>query len=173
MTILRNQLQEKGESETNLEKEPFGDPGVTGGLSVAHGSQQLLEENLPHAKDAAGPQNQEAGRSVKRRFERFPVSLPAIVRASQFADMKLHGTIRHIGAGGMMVELRVEVVRGSLIGVVLETRHGPVEVEAEVVWTSVTEGMVRHGLAFQDPKGHDFLADLFTEENPFLGMRQS
>ena len=109
---------------------------------------------------------------MKRRFERLPVSLPVILRAPQFGEAKLSGTARYIGAGGMMVELRVEVVRGSSVRVVLETRHGPVQVEAEVVWTSVTEGIVRHGLTFQDPQGHDFIADLFMGENPFLGMRR-
>lgn len=172
MKIRRKHFQEEDESEANREKEPLGDPGITDGISAAHGSQQL-EENLPHATEPARLQNQKAGRSVKRRFERLPVSLPAIVRAPQFGEAKLYGTARHIGAGGMMVELRVEVVRGSFMGVVLETRHGPVEVEAEVVWTSVTEGVVRHGLAFQDPKGHDFIADLFIGENPFEGMRRS
>jgi hypothetical protein len=169
MKILRKHFQEESESEPDREKERLGDPGVTDDLSAAHGSQQL-EENPPHATEAARPQNQKDGRSVKRRFGRLPVSIPTIVRAPQFGEAKLYGTARHIGAGGMMVELRVEVVRGSFMGIVLETRHGPVEVEAEVVWTSVTEGVVRHGLAFRAPKGDDFIADLFIGGNPFGEM---
>lgn len=37
--------------------------------------------------------------------------------------------VQVISDGGMMLELRVEVVQGSLMNVVIETRHGPGEAE--------------------------------------------
>jgi hypothetical protein len=57
-----------------------------------------------------------------------------------------------------MLEFPVEVVRGSFLRVVLQTRQGPLEVEGEIVWTAFRGGVIRHGFTFPEPKGPDFVA---------------
>ncbi len=99
-----------------------------------------------------------------RRFERISVSLPAIVKTSQFRGMAIRGVVRYIGAGGLMVELPVQVVSGSLVHVQLQTPRGPREVEGKVVWTAINRGKIRHGLAFPDPQGPDFLDEFFCKK---------
>jgi hypothetical protein len=34
-----------------------------------------------------------------------------------------------------------------------------------VVWTASSRQQIRHGVAFPEPKGHDFAMDLFLGEN--------
>jgi hypothetical protein len=99
-----------------------------------------------------------------RQFDRIPVSLPAIVKTSQFRGMAIRGVVRYIAAGGLMVELPVEVVSGSIVRVLLQTRQGPQEVEGKVVWTALNKSKVRHGLAFPEPQGPDFLEEFFRTE---------
>lgn len=100
-----------------------------------------------------------------RRFERIAVSLSATVWASQFQGMGIRGVIRYIAAGGLMVELPVEVVPGSTLRVLFQTPQGPQEVEGRVVWTAFKGSKVRHGLAFPEPRGPEFLEQLFREED--------
>ncbi len=101
----------------------------------------------------------------RRRFARFPVSLPVIGQAPERNEEEFRGTLCDVGAGGMMMELPLEVVPGSEMRAVLQTRRGPVEVEGRVIWTRATGAGVRHGLAFPEPKDRDFAVDLFLAEN--------
>ncbi len=101
----------------------------------------------------------------KRRYVRLPVSLPVIGRAGQFPGEAIRGTIRNVSAGGVMAEFPVEMVPGSSMDLVLQTRWGPLEVEGRVVWTTVSAGRIRHGVAFPEPKGRDFAVDLFVAES--------
>ena len=96
----------------------------------------------------------------KRHFARVSVSLPVVGRAPQFRGVALRGMVRSAGAGGMMVELPVEVVPGSTLRVFLQTERGPLEMEGKVVWTAAAEGATRHGLTFRKPEGLNFIEDL-------------
>lgn len=100
-----------------------------------------------------------------RRFDRVRVALPVIGWAPQFLGTALQGMARYIGARGLMLEFSVEVVRGTLLRVVLSTARGPLEVEGEVVWTAAREGVIRHVLVFPEPKASDFVA-LVAGKNP-------
>ena len=101
----------------------------------------------------------------RRRFPRLPVSLAVNGEASEWSGQALRGNLCNVGAGGMMMELPVELVPGSAMRAVLETRRGRMEVEGRVVWTCATGDRVRHGLAFPEPKDPDFALDLFLAEN--------
>jgi hypothetical protein len=100
------------------------------------------------------------GRVRRRQFDRIPVALPVIGQAPQFREMDLPGMVRSVAPGGLMVEFPVVVVPGSLLRLAIQTGLGPVEVEGRVVWTAVTRGTIRHGLAFPVPKGPDFASEL-------------
>ncbi len=56
-----------------------------------------------------------------------------------------------------MVELPVELVRGSLVRLALPTFQGLLEVEGTVVWIASHGSVIRHGLAFPEPKQADFI----------------
>lgn len=92
----------------------------------------------------------------RRQFARIPVSLPVIGQAPQFREMVLRGMVRSVGPGGLMVEFPVVVVRDSVLRLALQTGLGPLEVEGRVMWTAATGNIVRHGLAFPEPKSPDF-----------------
>ena len=108
---------------------------------------------------------QTGGLPEPRRYARFPVSLPVIGRAVQFPQREIEGVVRSISAGGLMAEFPVQMPPGGAVGLVLQTRHGPLTVEGRVVWTSATRGTVRHGFAFPEPKWPGFAMDLFLDEN--------
>ena len=112
----------------------------------------------PTAQPTSGP-------SGRRRYARFPVSLLILVRAKQFPGRGIPGTVRNIGAGGLMAEFPVQMVPGSAMRLLLQTRGGPLTEEGQVVWTAVTPGAVRHGVAFPEPKGQDFAVDLFVTDH--------
>jgi len=92
-----------------------------------------------------------------RRFSRVPVALPVIGWVPQLLGARLQGIARHVGAGGMMLEFPVELMRGTFLRVVLATVQGPLEVEGKVVWTGAHEGVIRHGLAFRGAKESEFV----------------
>lgn len=124
-------------------------------------ARRVPQTEIPEGEEGAP----ETGRmQVVRRFERVPVSLPAIARAPQFPGTALRGVVLYIAAGGLMVELPVEVVSGSTLWVLLQTRQGPREVEGKVVWTAAAGGTVHHGLAFAEPEEPDFLEEFFGEK---------
>lgn len=105
-----------------------------------------------------------ANLSQIRRFTRFPVSLPVTGRVVELAE-GIEGMARNVGAGGLMAELPVSLPPGSAVGLVLQRRHGPLLVEARVIWTMASGDMVRHGFAFLEPKWPGFAMDLFLDEN--------
>ncbi|MGE5850344.1 MAG: PilZ domain-containing protein [Candidatus Methylomirabilota bacterium] len=136
------------------EKDPLDDPRVTHGICRRHQLQvgeeiEALWGHLPG----------------RRRFGRFPVSLPVTGRSPQIGGEELRGLVRTVGAGGIMVEFPAEVPPGSTIHLVLEIRLGPLPVECRVVWARATAGTVRHGLAFLEYMGRNFATDLFIEEH--------
>ncbi len=69
-----------------------------------------------------------------------------------------------------MAEFPVELVSGSFVDLTLHTQNGLLEEAGRVVWVASTGGTVRHGLAFSEPKGRDYMVDLFLgqlrEEEP-------
>ena len=97
-----------------------------------------------------------------RRFERLPVALPVTGLASQTG---VSGKVSYLGEGGLMVEFPVELKRGTSIRMFLPTFQGLVDVEGTVVWTASQGSVIRHGVAFLEPKGADFIK-LVTGEKP-------
>jgi CheY-like chemotaxis protein len=96
----------------------------------------------------------------QRRFLRFPVYLPVIGFAPQVEQGEILGVVRTASAGGLMVEFPVELAPGSAVDLAILTQRGPLEVEAQTVWTAASEDTVRHGLAFAQPKDLDFAVGL-------------
>ncbi len=107
----------------------------------------------------------------RRQFARIPVTLPIIGRAPQFREMSLPGMVRSISPGGLMVEFSVVVVPGSILRVALQTGLGRLEVEGRVVWTALTRGAVRHGLAFPEPRDPESYTELFDTDSTRPGGR--
>lgn len=105
--------------------------------------------------------SQPRGHLGERRFPRFEVALPVVGRVPQFPERDLHGTVRNIGRGGVMAEFPVELVPGSFVDLTLHTQNGLLEESGRVVWVTRTGGAVRHGLAFSEPKGRDYMVELF------------
>ena len=123
-----------------------------------------MTEISPRRRETVSKAAARTDEAEVRRFERTSVSLPAVVKTSQFRGMVIRGMVRYIAEGGLMVELPVEVVSGSIIHVQLQTRQGLLEVEGKVVWTAINRGKVRHGLAFPDPPSPDFLEKILRIE---------
>jgi CheY-like chemotaxis protein len=92
----------------------------------------------------------------QRRFVRFPVTVAMSLKALQFPDRNLCGTVRDIGRGGFMAEFPVTLVPGSLIQFSLNTPAGPIQETGRIVWAAKTKQAVRHGLAFPEVKPRDF-----------------
>ncbi len=69
-----------------------------------------------------------------------------------------------------MAEFPVELVSGSFVDLTLHTRNGLQEEAGWVVWVASAGATVRHGLAYSEPKGRDYMVDLFLgqlrEEEP-------
>jgi hypothetical protein len=105
--------------------------------------------------------SQPQGYLGERRFPRFEVALPVVGRVPQFPERDIHGTVRNIGRGGLMAEFPVELVSGSFVDLTLDTRNGLQEEAGRVVWVACAGATVRHGLAFSEPKGRDYMLDLF------------
>ena len=104
----------------------------------------------------------ETGRPPGRRqFARFPVFYAAAFRDEHFPGKEISGSVRDIGDGGLMAEFPVQMPCGSAMGLVLQTRRGPLSVEGRVVWTAATQEMTRHGIAFPEPQSMGFALDLF------------
>ena len=123
--------------------------------SIHRGREPDIEpEGLPGSHE----ETPEAGLAPPiRRFARVSVALPAIGWASQFAGMPLRGMVRHIAAGGLMVEFPVEVVPGSTLRIHLETRQTAREMTGKVVWTAADGDTIRHGVSFLEPQDLEFL----------------
>ena len=102
---------------------------------------------------------------ARRRFARFSVSLPAMVRASQLGEQAVSATVWTVSAGGLTLDLPVELAIGTSVALVLQTRQGPINLEGHIVWAHTTKNVVFHGLAFPEPKHQEFALDLFLSEN--------
>lgn len=100
-----------------------------------------------------------------RRFIRLPVAVPVIGRAAQFGETELRGMVRNIGGGGLLAEFPVQIVPESRVSLVLHTRRGPLPVKGHVVWADPPGNTIRHGIAFEKTKGHDFAKDLVLGES--------
>ena len=100
-----------------------------------------------------------------RRFMRLPVAMPVVARTTQLGDTEVHGTVWNIGGGGLMAKFPAQILPGSVVDLVLESHTGPLPVAGEVVWTEPPGHQVGHGIAFREPKGHDFAFGLFLSEN--------
>ncbi len=100
-----------------------------------------------------------------RRYVRLPVAVPVIGRADQFGETELQGTVRNVSGGGLMAEFPVQIVPGTAMALVLQTRHGPLTLTGQIAWADPPDTAIRHGAAYSEPKGHDFALTLFLEEN--------
>ena len=137
-----------------------------------HIDQELNRQVQPEAPEVGEPEAPEVGERmggaekypVGRRFPRFPLYLPVLGLGSQLDHGELLGIVRNVSAGGMMVEFPVELVPGTGLDLALLTQNGPVEVEAQTVWATASQGTVRHGLAFPQPKDYDFAVGLHVEQ---------
>ena len=118
------------------------------------------QREAPEGGEGVGGPGKHPG---QRRFLRFPVYLPVIGFAPQLELGEIIGVVRTVSAGGLMVELPVELAPGSAVDLALLTQRGPLEVEAQSVWTAASGGTVRHGLAFPQPKAFDFAIGLSVE----------
>jgi hypothetical protein len=106
-----------------------------------------------------GPTDAGLGR---RRFLRFPVSLPVIALVPAGPPGELTGMVRNVGAGGLMAEFPRQLTQGSTVELLLRTRRGHVTVAARIVWVAPANGTVRHGCAFPEPKAESFAVELFV-----------
>ncbi len=100
-----------------------------------------------------------------RRFGRLRVLVPVVGRAAQFGDTELHGIVWNIGGGGLMAKFPARIRPGSVVDLILQTRNGPLAVDGQVAWTEPPGTRIGHGIAFPEPKGHDFAVDLFSSED--------
>jgi PilZ domain-containing protein len=100
-----------------------------------------------------------------RRFARFPVSVPVVVRTEQPPGQDIAGMVRNVSVGGLIAEFPQEISSATPVRLLLRTRRGPLEVEARVVWSAATKSKVRHGFAFTQPQDQDFAINLFIGEN--------
>ncbi len=100
-----------------------------------------------------------------RHYARLPASVPVVGRADQFGETEPQGTVRNVSGGGLMAEFPVQIVPGTVMALVLQTRHGSLPVTGQIVWTGPPSDAIRHGVAFSEPKGHDFALTLFLEGN--------
>lgn len=152
MRVVCSYCEKEGVPALIREKDPLDDPRITHGICRRH-QVQVREEVEALWGRLPG----------RRHFGRFPVSLTAVARSRQVGTRELHGTVRTVGAGGLMVEFPVELPPGSTIHLVLQIRLGPLPVECRVVWAQANEGTVRHGLAFLEYMGKNFATDLFLQ----------
>ncbi len=116
----------------------------------------------PAREERVSERSQEVGH---RRYVRLPVAVPVVGRADQFGETELQGTVRTVSGGGLMAEFPVQIVPGTVMALVLQTRHGPLPVTGQIAWTGPPSDAIRHGVAFSEPKGHAFALTLFLEAN--------
>ncbi len=96
----------------------------------------------------------------QRRFPRVAVGWPVYALALQFPGRTLQGMVRNLSRGGLLAEFPVELVLGSRVELTLETPQGPHPETGRVVRAIASGDVVRHGIAFLQPKGPGFRPDL-------------
>ncbi len=100
----------------------------------------------------------------RRRYRRFPVSLPILGRADLFGHLEVQGTVRNLGGGGLMAEFPTRIPPGALVDLTLQARQGPFAAPGRVVWAGPPAPPVPHGIAFCTPPGDEFARDLVQRE---------
>ena len=84
----------------------------------------------------------------RRRFVRFPVTVPVVGRAAQVGELELRGTVRNISGGGLMAEFAIQVQHGSTVYLTLEAEEA-----GEVPGGLLTE--LRDELQAAEQRGED------------------
>jgi PilZ domain len=88
----------------------------------------------------------------KRRFVRFDLRLPVLYKRLGSGRGKTGvGWTRNLSMGGVCVDLDERLDPKTVLGVLFQTEHGAIEVEAEVAWASSAPGLdggTPHGLEF-------------------------
>ncbi len=80
---------------------------------------------MPNPDDVLGQTEPGRPHHGRRRFVRYPISLPVTAQAAQFPGRGLRGTVRDIGRGGFMAEFPVALVPGSVVELSLRTQMQP------------------------------------------------
>ncbi len=96
----------------------------------------------------------------RRRFPRVAITCPVLARVPQFPGRDLRGIVRNVSRGGLLAEFPVELVLGSRVELTLETPQGPHPETGRVVRAIASGDVVRHGIAFLQPKGPGFRPEL-------------
>ncbi len=155
-----------------IARQEFARVGLAGFLQKPFDMATLLRTVRAALKGVGNAQHGEAGVSERtqtvghRRFGRLPVAMPVTGQAAQSGEPDLQGTARNVSGGGLMAEFPVQLVPESRVSLVLHPRKGPLPVKGHVVWADPPGNAVRHGIAFENPKGHDFAIELFLSESP-------
>lgn len=82
--------------------------------------------------------------------------------APEWRPRELQGVVRNVSTGGLMGEFALQVVGGSGLDLLLHPGRALVDVEARIVWTASSNGMIRHGCVFPEPKEESFAVGLFV-----------
>ena len=105
----------------------------------------------------------------KRRFARYDLRLPVLYKRLGSSRGKAGiGWTRNLSMGGVCLDLDERLDLKMVLGVLFQTDHGPIEVEAEVVWAASTPGLgggIGHGLEFTElaPKQTQAMEQLLAE----------
>jgi hypothetical protein len=88
----------------------------------------------------------------ERRFTRYDIRLPVLYKRQGTAAGKAGvGWTRNLSVGGACIDFDEKLEAKTVIGVLFQTDRGPIELEAEVVWTASVHGLdggIGHGLSF-------------------------
>jgi len=100
------------------------------------------------------PPDRESGvetRSARHRFPRYQIQLPVLQKADPSATRVEVGWTRDLSESGACLVLPARLPAPAVIWLRLQTDHGPIEVEARVVWSGEAPAPGRgvvHGVAF-------------------------
>ncbi len=155
MKVMCAHCAKEGKPALIRETEPLDDPMITHGICAEH-RRLLYQEIEGMRKQMAAPGS--------RQYGRLSVALPVIGWAPQFQGTALPGMVRYLSEGGLMVEFPVELMRGTRVRVALPTVQGSLEVAGNIVWTVPHGRVIRHGLAFPEPEGPDFIPRVVGEK---------
>jgi len=108
----------------------------------------------------------------KRRFARYDLRLPVLYKRLGSGRGKAGvGWTRNLSLGGVSLDLDERLEPKTVLGVLFQTEHGAIEVEAEVVWTASAPGLdggTPHGLEFTQlgPRQTEAMERLLAELRP-------
>ncbi|HXZ43432.1 MAG TPA: PilZ domain-containing protein [archaeon] len=149
-----------GPSDDRILPEAFASDAAAITAAMRHINRE--HERRVHRERSGGRQMDPAPMDAglgRRRFLRFPVSLP-VIALSPLGE--LAGRVRNVGAGGLMAEFPRQLIQDSTVDLLLQTGRGHVSVAARIVWVAPANGTVRHGCAFSEPKEESFAVGLFV-----------